>query len=135
MDTLTTAQRSERMSRIRSKDTKPELIVRRMVHGMGYRYRLHRRDLPGTPDLAFPSRRKAIFVHGCLWHQHGECSTWRIPKSRQGFWIEKLNRNTERDGHNQSRLRTLGWDVLVVWECEIKDIEALKGRIKDFLDG
>ena len=121
VDTLTKAERSERMSRVRGKDTKPELIVRRLVHGMGYRYRLHRRDLPGTPDLVLPSRKKAIFIHGCFWHRHPDpaCKLARLPKSRLDFWKPKLEGNRRRDRENQARLRKLGWDVLVVWECQI----------------
>ena len=105
MDTLSKAQRSERMSRVRGKDTKPELLVRRLVHGMGYRYRLHRRDLPGTPDLVFPGRRKVIFVHGCFWHRHPDpaCKLARLPKSRTDFWLPKLEGNRARDIENAAR--------------------------------
>lgn len=114
-DTLTKAERGERMSHVRGKDSKPEMVVRRLVHGMGYRYRLHRRDLPGTADLVLPSRKKAIFVHGCFWHRHPDpgCKLVRLPKSRLDFWRPKLEGNRRRDRVNQARLNELGWDVLV----------------------
>lgn len=135
VDTLTPKERSERMGRIRGSGTKPEMLVRRLVHGMGYRYRLHRRDLPGTPDLVFPSRRKVIFVHGCFWHRHPDpnCPLARLPKSRLDFWRPKLEGNRERDVRNQARLRELGWDAIVVWECQLSDLEALKARIGEVL--
>lgn len=135
MDTLTPEQRSERMSRVRGKDTKPELVVRRLVHGLGYRFRLHRRDLPGSPDLVFPGRRKVIWVHGCFWHQHPDpnCKLARMPKSRLEFWETKLSANCERDAVKMAELAALGWDALVVWECEIKDKGILAARLKEFL--
>lgn len=135
MDTLTPEQRSERMSRVRGKDTKPELVVRRLVHGLGYRFRLHRRDLPGSPDLVFPGRRKVIWVHGCFWHQHPDpnCKLARMPKSRLEFWEAKLSANRERDAVKMTELTALGWDALVVWECEIKDRGVLAARLKEFL--
>ncbi len=136
MDPLTPTQRSERMSRVRHKDTKPEMVVRRLTHSLGYRYRLHRRDLPGQPDVVFPSRRKIILVHGCFWHQHG-CPIYRYPKSRLEFWAPKLERNVRRDRENQARLRELGWEVLVVWECQAKrkDTSDLAAQLQAFLDG
>jgi DNA mismatch endonuclease (patch repair protein) len=133
-DPLTPAQRSERMSRIRSANTKPEIIVRKLVHGMGYRYRLHARDLPGHPDLVFRSRKKVIFVHGCFWHQHG-CRQYRQPRTKQSFWEPKLAKNKERDAKVQRDLRRLGWRVLVIWECQLKKEAPLRSRIKRFLDG
>ncbi len=135
MDTLTPKQRSERMSRVRSKDTKPELAVRRLIHGMGLRYRLHRRNLPGSPDLVFSSRRKVILVHGCFWHRHPGCKLARIPKSRTEFWIAKLEGNRTRDIKNQSLLAGLGWEYLVVWECQVRDNKKLKQLIRGFLLG
>jgi DNA mismatch endonuclease (patch repair protein) len=134
-DTLTPAKRSERMSRIRGKDTKPEWTIRRLVHAMGYRYRLHRRDLPGIPDLVFPSRKKVIFIHGCFWHRHPEpsCKLARLPKSRLGFWKPKLEANRRRDQEKQSQLRDLGWEILVVWECEIGHKEQIENKIREFL--
>ncbi len=119
MDALTRTQRSENMRRIRSKDTAPEMLVRSLVHGMGYRYRLHAKDLPGRPDLVFRSRKKAIFVHGCFWHQHSGCRDGRLPVSRQEYWGPKLSRNVERDLLHRNSLVRMGWKVLVVWECEV----------------
>lgn len=134
-DTLTSKERSERMSRVRSADTKPEMFVRRLVHGVGYRYRLHRRDLPGTPDLVFPSKRRVIFVHGCFWHRHPDsgCALARLPKSRLDFWKAKLEGNRERDVKNQRELRELGWNVMVIWECQLRDVGMLRARIEEFL--
>ncbi len=135
LDTLTVRERSERMSRIRSKDTKPEMTVRRLVHGLGYRYRLHAKDLPGRPDLVFRPRRKVIFVHGCFWHRHAGCSRNRLPKSpeRQDFWQEKLDGNARRDRRNETRLQRLGWEFLVIWECETRDLEGLADKVRAFL--
>ena len=114
MDTLTPEQRSERMGRVRNKDTKPELEVRRLVHSLGYRYRLHSGKLPGRPDLVFVSRRKVIFVHGCFWHRQQGCPQCRLPKSRLRFWKPKLIASRERDEANQEKLNLLGWDFLIV---------------------
>lgn len=134
MDHLTVSERSELMSRIRGKDTKPEMLVRRLVHGMGYRYRLHTKDLPGRPDLVFRPRRKAIFVHGCFWHQHEGCSRNTIPATRRDFWRRKLDENVQRDRRNATALRENGWRVLVIWECETKgDIRCLARTIRGFL--
>lgn len=135
-DTLTREQRSERMGRIRGKDTKPEMVLRRLVHGMGYRYRLHRADLPGRPDLVFASRHKVIFLHGCFWHRHPDpaCKLARLPKSRLDFWQSKLERNRQRDIDNERRLAALGWKVLTVWECQLRRIDKLKTRITTFLE-
>lgn len=135
VDTLSPEQRSERMSRVRGKDTKPELIVRQLVYSMGYRYRLHYTQLPGCPDMVFNKRKKAIFVHGCFWHRHEGCPNCRLPKSRLDFWAPKLEGNRLRDSANQDKLRELGWDVLVIWECEIKDHQQLANRVKAFLEG
>jgi DNA mismatch endonuclease (patch repair protein) len=134
-DTLKPRERSERMSRVRSANTKPEMFVRRLVHGMGYRYRLHQRDLPGTPDLVFPSRRKVVFVHGCFWHRHPdpECPLARLPKSRLDFWLPKLEGNRKRDERNQAKLRSMGWDLMVIWECQLKHKNTLRQRIGRFL--
>jgi DNA mismatch endonuclease, patch repair protein len=133
-DTLSPAERSERMGRVRNKDTKPEMRVRRLVYSMGYRYRLHRGGLPGKPDLVFPERKKVIFVHGCFWHRHEGCLRCRMPKSRQEFWAPKLEKNRLRDIQNQAKLEVLGWDVLVVWECELEEAAGLPGRIMNFLE-
>ena len=133
-DTVSPFRRSEIMSRIRAKGTKPEMAVRRLVHSMGYRYRLYRADLPGTPDLSFPGRRKLIFVHGCFWHQHAGCKGARIPKSNSGYWPSKLARNVQRDSENQAQLRDAGWDVLIVWECEIDSSGDLSATLRQFLE-
>jgi len=134
MDTLSSSERSERMGRVRSKDTKPELRVRRLVHGLGYRYRLHGRALPGCPDLVFASRRRVVFVHGCFWHRHKGCPNCRLPKSRLDFWQPKLEANEKRDRRNRNRLRKLGWRVLVIWECETRDTKRLERRIRAFME-
>jgi DNA mismatch endonuclease (patch repair protein) len=133
MDTLTPEQRSERMSRVRNKDTKPELKLRRLIFSLGYRYRLHAAKLPGHPDLVFRSRRKVIFVHGCFWHRHEGCPLCRMPKSRLKFWKPKLNANRERDLANQAKLAAMGWDFMVVWECELRHTDELTSRIRVFL--
>lgn len=133
-DPLSSKERSERMSRVRNVDTKPEMIVRRCVHGMGYRYRLHDKTLPGHPDLVFKGRKKIIFVNGCFWHQHN-CNHYRMPKSRRNFWEPKLKRNLERDRMVLDLLRDDGWGILVIWECEIRDTDVLRQRIRVFLDG
>lgn len=134
-DTLTPEQRSYAMGRVRSKDTGPEMTVRRLLHGMGYRYRLHRGDLPGRPDLVFPGRRAVIFIHGCFWHVHVCRAGRNRPASNRGYWLKKLARNKQRDRENQARLHRLGWRVFVIWECETKQPDALAPRIVDFLEG
>jgi DNA mismatch endonuclease (patch repair protein) len=135
MDNETSAQRSKQMSRIRSKHTEPELLVRRLVHGMGYRYRLHRRDLPGSPDLVFPSRHKVILVHGCFWHRHPDpsCPLTRTPKSRLDFWIPKFEANRQRDLKTKAQLEALGWGIMVVWECQLRHVESIEARVREFL--
>jgi len=133
MDILTPEERSAQMARVRSKNTQPELVVRRLVHSQGYRYRLHKPDLPGKPDLAFVSRKKVIFVNGCFWHGH-KCSLGRTPKSRVEFWVSKIEKNRARDAKNIEELRKAGWNSLVLWECQLKDREALKKLIVEFLD-
>ena len=125
--------RSRIMRAIKSRDTKPEMRTRRTVHGMGYRYRLHRKDLPGRPDIALRPRRKAIFVHGCFWHGH-DCAKGRLPKSRLDYWQPKVDKNRERDRTNEEQLKSLGWSVLTIWQCETKDLEALAVRLQDFVD-
>jgi DNA mismatch endonuclease (patch repair protein) len=135
MDKLTPERRSENMRRIKSKDMKPELVVRRLVHGLGYRYRLHRKDLPGKPDLVFGSKRKVIFVHGCFWHGHElkGCLDGRRPKSNTSYWVPKLARNKSRDAERIAALEANGWTVLTIWECETKDLGAVERRLKLFL--
>ena len=136
MDKISTAQRSANMRAIRSTDTRPEMVVRRLVHRMGYRYRLHQKNLPGKPDLVFSSRRKIIFVHGCFWHQHDEkdCKLARKPKTNVNYWIPKLKRTAERDKEHQAVLKEKGWAVLVVWECEVEEGKCLKSRLQNFLE-
>ncbi|MEE2691159.1 MAG: DNA mismatch endonuclease Vsr [Pseudomonadota bacterium] len=135
VDTLSEARRSANMSAIRSKGMKPEMIVRSLVHRMGYRFRLHVKDLPGKPDLVFRPRSKAIFVHGCFWHQHDDpkCLDGRLPKSRLEYWLPKLERNAVRDRSNQTALRAGGWKVLTIWECETKNLEKLEAKLRGFL--
>src|SRR6185437_9431121 len=118
-----------RMARIRKADTVPELVVRRLAHRLGYRFRLHRKDLPGTPDLVFPSIRKVIFVHGCFWHQHRGCKSATKPRVRQAYWLPKLEINQERDHNALEALHKYGWKTLVIWECETKDISNLKASL------
>ena len=135
MDTLSRAERSERMALIRGRDTKPELLVRRLVYRLGFRYRLHKQVLPGKPDLVFSSRKKVIFVHGCFWHRHPGCALARLPKSRLDFWVPKLSENRQRDLRNIRALRRLGWKTRVVWECELHDINRRKEhKILRFLE-
>jgi DNA mismatch endonuclease (patch repair protein) len=128
-DTLSTEERSRLMSRIRGKDTKPELVVRRLLHSMGYRFRLHRRDLPGNPDIVLPSRRICIFVHGCFWHLHPNCKDARIPKTKSAWWRKKLKGNAARDKRHNAALRRLGWRVLTIWECQSENPEKLTRRL------
>jgi DNA mismatch endonuclease, patch repair protein len=132
-DTLPPDRRSANMSRIRSRDTSPEMIVRRLVHGMGYRYRLHVARLPGKPDIVLPRLRRIIDVRGCFWHQHPGCIDSHVPKSRLEYWAPKLERNQRRDEENRAKLRELGWRVLVIWECEAKAASKLAERLAQFL--
>jgi DNA mismatch endonuclease, patch repair protein len=118
---------------VRSKNTKPEMLVRRLVHGMGYRYRLHQADLPGRPDLVFRSQRKVVFIHGCFWHGH-KCRLGRMPKSRLEYWKPKITGNRERDVRTLRRLRGMRWRALVLWECQLHNLDALTNRIHTFLD-
>ena len=129
--------RSENMRRIKSKGTSPELTVRQAVYRMGYRYRLHRKDLPGIPDLVFGLTRRVIFVHGCFWHGHDDlaCRRAHAPRSNKGYWGPKLLHNKERDERNISELKSSGWRVLVIWECETRDPERLESILADFLTG
>lgn len=136
MDRITPQQRSANMQRIKSKDMKPELHVRRVVHRLGYRFRLHRCDLPGKPDLVFPARKKVIFVHGCFWHQHPDpdCRIAHMPRSNTSYWLPKLVRTTERDAQNLQALTGLGWTTLVLWECKLSDATGLAAQLQGFLD-
>jgi DNA mismatch endonuclease (patch repair protein) len=133
MDKLSTERRSANMRQIRSENTSPELLLRRMLHRLGYRFRLHSKDLPGKPDLVFPSRRKVIFVHGCFWHQHSACKEGRVPQSRREYWEPKLSRNQARDAASQALLEGQGWRFLVVWECDLKNTTAALRTVKRFL--
>ena len=133
MDKLSAERRSANMRQICSKDTAPELQLRRVLHRLGYRFRLHRKDLPGKPDLVFPCHRKAIFVHGCFWHQHSGCKEGRLPGTRLEYWEPKLARNQQRDQAAQLALEEQGWQFLVVWECELKDTTAALRTVKRFL--
>lgn len=121
------------MSRVRGKNTRPELIVRKLLSAAGYRYRLHVRNLPGSPDLVFSARKKVIFVHGCFWHRHDDCKLARMPKSRVEFWTEKLNGNKARDERSFEALAQAGWQVHVVWECELDDRQRLDEKLRHFL--
>lgn len=121
------------MRSVKTKDTGPELIVRRLLHAAGLRYRLHAKDLPGKPDIVFRRKKKAIFVHGCFWHGHG-CDKGRAPKSKQDYWLPKLEANEGRDRRNVAALEAAGWTVLTVWQCDLKDIEALRKTLSDFVD-
>ena len=125
-------RRSFIMSSVRTKDTKPELVLRKALHGLGYRFRLHRKDLPGSPDIVFPSRRKVILVHGCYWHGHG-CRWGKLPKTRLDYWQPKIEANRERDARNLSDLLSMGVTPLVVWQCELRELEDVIQRVVDFL--
>lgn len=133
MDRISPAARSRNMTAIKGKDTKPEMIVRRLLYSLGYRYRLHRKDIPGRPDIVFIGRRKAIQVHGCFWHQHSGCKAAHLPLSRLEYWQPKLARNVVRDTASQEALFAAGWDVLVLWECEIKRGVDIQDRLVRFL--
>ena len=122
------------MAKVRSKDTEPEMKIRRILHKLGYRYRLHRPDLPGRPDLVFPSRRKVVFVNGCFWHQHANCEKAGVPSTNRNFWLAKLTRNRARDESNVALLRECGWAVTTVWECQLGDMAAATERLTAFLD-
>jgi DNA mismatch endonuclease, patch repair protein len=133
MDKISKEHRSWNMSRIRSKDTKPEKVVRSLLHNMGYRFRLHSKSLPGTPDIVLPKYKTAIFIHGCFWHRHSGCNYTYTPKSRIEFWEVKFQKNVERDHEKYRILRELGWYVKVIWECETRDIYTLTDTINIFL--
>lgn len=122
------------MARVRSTDTRPEILVRKLVHALGYRYRLHAKELPGRPDIVFRKRAKIIFVHGCFWHRHAGCALARLPKSRPEFWMPKLEGNKKRDERNRRELLRMGWKILTVWECELQKPASLADRVRRFLD-
>lgn len=131
-DRLTPERRSNLMRRVRGKNTAPEMVVRRIAHAIGYRYRLHVATLPGKPDLVFPGRRRAIFVHGCFWHGHG-CKLGRLPKSRLEFWEPKIVRNRQRDAENVVSLAALGWKTLTIWQCDTRNAEEVRRLLLEFL--
>src|SRR4051812_19262745 len=132
MDTRTTEQRSRIMAAVPQRHSRPELAIRRALHAAGYRYRLHARNLPGTPDIVFPARKKVVFVHGCFWHGH-RCSKGRLPKSREDYWHTKITTNKKRDRRTERALRRIGWRSLVVWQCEVKEPITLLQRMRRFL--
>lgn len=132
MDRVPPVIRSKIMAAVKTSDTGPELLIRKSLHRLGFRYALHRRDLPGKPDLVFPSRKKIIFVHGCLWHGHS-CSKGKPPKSRISYWLPKIDTNRRRDSKAVRKLRRSGWSVMTVWQCETRDIEKIVGKIARFL--
>lgn len=134
MDTLTPAERSERMSRVKGRDTRPEIAVRKLLFSMGYRYRLHDKMLPGTPDIVLSSRRKIVFVHGCFWHRHANCPLARLPKTRKAFWGAKLEGNRVRDGRVKAALWRMGWSVATIWECQLGNMARLESRLRRFLE-
>ena len=133
-DTLSPDARSQLMSGIKSKDTKPEMMVRSLLHRLGYRYRLHGVDLPGKPDLVFASRRKIVFVHGCFWHYHAGCDIAHVPISNRDYWLPKLTRTKLRDERNCALLKRAGWAVTTVWECQLRDLAATAERLVEFLE-
>lgn len=133
-DTRSREKRSEIMSKVRSKDTGPEILVRRLIYGMGYRYRLYVKGLPGKPDIVMAGRKKIIDVRGCFWHGHYDCKYGKLPKTRESFWKEKIQRNRQRDADNVHLLEDKGWHVLVVWQCELKDLDSLKKRLVEFIE-
>jgi DNA mismatch endonuclease (patch repair protein) len=132
-DVFDTKKRSEIMSSVKNKDTKPELIVRKLLHSMGYRFRLHRKDLPGSPDIVLPKYKVVIFVHGCFWHGHEGCPRAKLPKTNTEFWEVKITKNMARDAEGVQNLSKMGWKSLVIWTCEIRDLEELSKKIKYFL--
>ena len=127
-------QRSRNMSAIKSKNTKPEIFVRKLLHSKGYRFRLHKKDLPGSPDIVLPKYKTVIFVHGCFWHRHQNCKYASNPKTRREFWEKKFKENIERDKKTQEKLKNLGWKTKIVWECEIKKQDKLIKKLEDFLN-
>jgi len=132
-DPLSTEQRSRQMGKIRGRDTKPERRVRQLLHGLGYRFRVQLKGVPGRPDIAFPGRRKVILVHGCFWHAHAGCARAHVPRTRPDYWIAKFERNRARDERQLSEAEALGWSVLILWECEVEDEASLRRRLEEFV--
>lgn len=133
LPTIENERRSRTMRAVKGADTAPELTVRRLAHRLGYRFRLHRRDLPGCPDLVFPARRKVVFVHGCFWHGHDCRRGARTPSANRDYWVNKIARNVERDSRSVGRLTQMGWSALTLWECQLRDLVALERRLQTFL--
>jgi len=133
-DRLSQAHRSWNMSRIQNKNTTPELVVRRCLHQMGYRFRLHRKDLPGRPDIVMPKFKTVVLVHGCFWHRHRGCSNCTTPSANRKFWLKKFQDNMNRDQKNRRALKKSGWRVLVIWECQTEDVEKLRRRLTRLMD-
>ncbi len=131
----TAEQRSRTMRAVKSRDTKPEMTVRRLLHSMGYRFRLHRKDLPGTPDIVFPGRRKVVFVHGCFWHGHYCARGARVPKENRDYWTGKIGRNRARDARAKNELAAAGWQATTIWECQLAASNSLAAELKFFLNG
>ena len=134
MDHVTTEKRSEIMRAVRPQDSGPEMTVRRLLHKRGYRYRLHGKDLPGSPDIVFRPRKKAVFVHGCFWHGHHGCRKARLPKSRADYWRGKIEKNRDRDRRNMAALENIGWRAVVIWQCELRDINKVQSKLISFLE-
>lgn len=132
-DRFTPEERSRIMAKVKGRNTKPEILVRRLLHRLGYRFRLHRKDIPGKPDIVLPRHRKIILVHGCFWHGH-DCKRGTRPEANADFWNAKIKKNMERDARNTEELRRLGWDVLILWSCEIKDSDKLAERLQCFIE-
>ena len=134
MDRISGEHRSWNMSRIKSSNTKPEIIVRSLLHNMGYRFRIHRKDLPGKPDIVLPRYKSVIFVHGCFWHRHKGCKNAASPKTKKTFWREKFRANVERDRKVQKEMKSMGWKIQIIWECELSDPEEVRKSLKSHLN-
>lgn len=134
-DKFTPEKRSTIMSHVKGRNTAPELVVRKLLHRLGYRFRLHRKDLPGTPDIVLPKYRTVIFVHGCFWHGHSGCPRAARPTSNADFWNNKIDKNMARDSKAQEDLAVLGWQALVIWQCQIRDLAVLQERLRNFISG
>ena len=133
MDRISREHRSWNMSRIKSGNTKPEIVVRSLLHNMGYRFRLQRKDLPGKPDIALPMYTSVIFVHGCFWHRHKGCKNASNPKTKKTFWREKFKANVDRDIKAQKELKSMGWRILIIWECELAEVDSVINKLEDYL--
>jgi len=134
MDKVSPEKRSWTMAKVKDRDTRPEKIVRSLLHGMGYRFRIHLANLPGKPDIVLPKRKIAVFVHGCFWHRHPGCKRATVPASNAEYWNPKFARTVGRDARSQQLLESGGWRVLAIWECELKDLAALRTRTRNFLE-